>query len=223
MLLQQFLNFAGITAFAASGALIGVRKNLDLWGVATVAVASGVGGGIIRDLLIGIHPPDSIQRWPNITTALVTALVVMVIHPRFRLIQPLVMLFDAVGMGFFATSGAGIALDHHDSAFAAVIIGLITAVGGGIVRDVLVRDIPLLLQPSDLYAVPATLGAMVFVWLDAIGPRWVALLVGSIVATVLRLLALWRGWSLPMASRMRWSGSGLSRTVLGRYGDRSGD
>ncbi len=200
-MLQEILNDVGIAVFAASGALLGVRKDFDLWGIVTVGALTGVGGGILRDVLLGVTPPSSIQNWPPIVIGAVTSVVVFFFHPTFAQLRRSVLLFDAIGMGVFATSGAAIAIDEHVSAFAATLVGLLTAVGGGILRDVITNDIPLLLQPADLYAVPALLGAGVV----AVGgtysavPIWIWLVTGTIVATGLRLAGLAFRWRLPTA------------------------
>jgi uncharacterized membrane protein YeiH len=99
--------------FAASGAVVGVRKGFDLFGIAVMAVLTGVGGGILRDLLLDISPPNSIQHWPNITVALAAAAVATVFARAVIRMNRLVLMLDAVGMGFFATSGAAIAVDNE--------------------------------------------------------------------------------------------------------------
>ncbi|MDY6810437.1 MAG: TRIC cation channel family protein, partial [Actinomycetota bacterium] len=136
-MLQEILNDVGIAVFAASGALLGVRKDFDLWGIVTVGALTGVGGGILRDVVLGITPPSSVQNWPPIVIAAATSVLVFFFHPAFAQLRRSVLLFDAVGMGVFATSGAAIAVDQQVSAFAATLVGLLTAVGGGILRDVL--------------------------------------------------------------------------------------
>lgn len=200
-MLLEILNVAGVAVFAASGALVGVRKNFDLWGIVTVGALTGVGGGILRDVLLGLTPPSAVQNWPPIVVAAGAALVVFFFHPAFAALRRTILVLDAIGMGLFAATGASIALDAHGSPFAATLVGLLTAVGGGVVRDVLANEIPLLLQPADLYAVPAVLGAAVV----AVGvphteiaqPVW--LVVGAVTATGLRLLGLLFGWRLPTA------------------------
>lgn len=204
-MLQTILNDIGIAVFAASGAMLGVRKDFDLWGILTVGALTGVGGGILRDVVLGITPPTSMQNWTPIVVAVVAAMLVFFLHPAFAQLRRSILILDAVGMGLFATSGAAIAVDHHASAFAAAQIGLLTAVGGGILRDVLANEVPLLLQPADLYAVPAVLGAAVV----AVGATysavagWIWLLAGSVLATGLRLAGLAFGWRLPTAPRRR--------------------
>lgn len=191
------LNYLGIAVFASSGAMVAIRKGFDLFGIAALGVLTGVGGGVVRDLFLNISPPTSIQHWPNITVALVaTALATLSANHVIRF-NHVVLPLDAIGMGFFATSGAAFAVDHGASWFAAVLIGMTTAIGGGIIRDVLVREIPLLMRPADLYAVPALIGATAYAVVDYFGPQWVGLVVGTVLATTLRLAALIFGWRLP--------------------------
>jgi uncharacterized membrane protein YeiH len=193
----MILNYAGIAVFASSGATVGVRKGFDLFGIATLGVLTGVGGGVLRDVLLDIMPPQSIQHWPNITVALIA---VAIATPFARLVMQMnraVLVLDAIGMGFFATSGAAIAVDNGASWFAAGIIGMLTAIAGGIVRDVLAREVPYVMGPDDLYAIPAMLGAATYVAIDYFGPQWVAVAVGSALATLLRLAALAFHWRLP--------------------------
>ncbi|MDJ0028624.1 trimeric intracellular cation channel family protein [Gordonia alkanivorans] len=202
-MLLDILNFAGVAVFAASGAMVGVRKDFDMWGIVTVGVLTGAGGGVLRDVLLGITPPSSIENFGNVLTGTIASLLVFAFHPAFTRLRRSILVLDAFGMGLFAATGASIAVEVGASAFAATAVGLLTAVGGGVLRDVISNEIPLLLQPADLYAVPALLGATVV----AVGsyhtpvPDWVWLIVGSILATGLRLLGLKFGWRLPTARR----------------------
>lgn len=200
--LVDVLGYVGIVAFAASGALIGVRKRLDLFGVCVVGITTGIGGGIIRDVLLGIHPPTSLDQWPNLVVALVSSLIVFQAHPVVNRVWRGVLLFDAFGMGLFATTGAAIALQAGGSSLSACLIGATTAVAGGVIRDILVNEVPLLLR-RDLYAVPALLGSTTVAIVEGSGlPDNVGLVVGTVVATGLRILALWRRWNLPIARRL---------------------
>lgn len=197
------LDLIGTAAFAASGASIGVYKRLDIFGVCVVGITTGIGGGIVRDLLLGVHPPVALDRWQNITVALVFSLAVFVFHPAVSRIKNGVLVLDALGMGVFATTGAATALQHDVNWWAAIVIGMVPAIGGGVIRDVLVNEMPLLLH-RDLYAVPAMLGAGLLVGSEALGlPYPWGLTVGTVVATGLRLAALYWGWNLPTPPRWR--------------------
>lgn len=202
-MLLEVLNYAGIAVFAASGALLGVRKDFDLWGIVTVGVLTGVGGGILRDLLLGVTPPSSVTHWAPMATAIFASVVVFFFHPAFAELRRTILVLDALGMGLFAATGAGVAVDVGASVFASILVGMLTAIGGGVLRDVVANELPLMLQPADLYAVPALLGAAIYVAAVNLFPatHTVALIVAPTVATGLRLAGLrWR-WRLPTAPR----------------------
>ena len=200
-MLQIILNYVGIAVFASSGAVVGVRKGFDLFGIATMGLLTALGGGVLRDVLLDIMPPQSIQHWPNITVALVAIAIATPLAHLVIQMNTAVLILDAIGMGFFATSGAAIAVDAGASWFAAGLIGMLTAIAGGILRDVLAREIPLVMGPDDLYAIPALLGAATYVAIDYFGPQWVGVAVGSALATLLRLAALTFHWRLPTGPR----------------------
>ena len=197
----MILNYAGIAVFAASGATVGVRKGFDLFGIATLGVLTGVGGGVLRDVLLDIMPPQSVEHWPNITVALIAVAIATPFAHVVIQMKRAVLVLDAIGMGFFAASGAAIAVDAGASWFAAGLIGMLTAIAGGILRDVLAREIPLVMGPDDLYAIPAMLGAATYVAIDYFWPQWVAVAIGSALATLLRLAALAFHWRLPTGPR----------------------
>lgn len=200
-MIQHILNYLGIGAAAASGAVLGVRKGFDLFGIAAMAVFTGVGGGVLRDVLLDIDPPQSLQRWPDVTVCLAAAaLATLFARTVIRLHQPVTML-DAVGMGFFATSGAALAVDHGASWFAAALLGMVSALAGTIIRDVVARDVPAVMGPDDMYAVPAMLGSVIYVVIDYYGPQWIGVAVGTLVATLLRLAAITFHWRLPTGPR----------------------
>jgi uncharacterized membrane protein YeiH len=198
--LLALLTYVGIAVFAASGALAGVHRRLDLFGVCVVGLAAGLGGGITRDLLLGVNPPVSLERWTNVAVALAASLVVFVVHPHLGRLRRVIGVYDAVGLGLFATTSASYALDLGASGFASVLIGAVGSVGGGVLRDLLVNQVPLLLR-RDLYAVPALLGALVVVvWAGLGGAGDLGLLIGTVAATGLRLLGMWRNWNFPVAA-----------------------
>jgi len=173
------LDLVGIAAFAASGALAGVRARLDVFGVCVLGATTALGGGVLRDLLLGITPPSSLSDWRYLLT-------------------PIVLALDAAGMGLFATGGAATALAHGAGAVAACVIGMTTAIGGGALRDVLLREVPIVLR-REIYALAALAGAIVLVASSAAGLRpGVAAVVGAALAIGLRAVALWRHWNVPL-------------------------
>ena len=155
------LNLAGTFVFGLSGGLVGVRTRLDIFGVVVLAVVVGLAGGITRDVLIGI-PPQTVRDWRYLVIASAAGLVTFVGHGVLARLERPILILDAAGLALFCVTGASTALDHRVPAFEAVMLGAITGVGGGVLRDVLVRDIPVVLR-TGLYAIPALMGAAVVV------------------------------------------------------------
>ena len=160
--LQLVLDLVGVFAFALSGGLVAVKKRLDLFGVLVLAVAAALGGGIMRDVLIGRIPPTGISDWRLLTGAIVAGLVTFAYHPGVERISRFVRVLDAVGLAVFAVGGSLTALGAGANAVPAVIVGGITAVGGGMVRDVLAGQVPEVLR-REMYALPALLGSTLVV------------------------------------------------------------
>lgn len=192
------LDLVGIAVFAASGALTGVQKQLDLFGVVFIAGATALGGGFIRDALIGATPVAALGDWRYLVTPAVVGVVVFRVHPTVaRLARPLLIL-DAAGLGLFAVAGARKALDHGIGTVGACGIGMLTAIGGGIIRDVLVREIPVVLH-REIYATAALVGAAIIAIGDRLGaPDTVLAVVAVITTFVIRVVSRWRRWSAPV-------------------------
>ena len=188
----ELLQLAGILAFAISGALVGVRRNLDMLGVAVVGGFTGVGGGVLRDLLLGVHPPISFVYWPNLAVAVGASLVVFFVHPGLARIRYFEVVFDAFGLGLFSANGAAVAYAAGQTPLTAILVGTTTAIGGGVIRDVLVNTVPGVLTRELL------LGATVAIAVLMLGgSAGLASIVGGACAITLRLLSVARGWHLP--------------------------
>lgn len=196
------LDLIGTFVFALSGAVAGVRQRLDIFGVLVLSFAAASAGGIMRDLLIGSAPPVAIRDWRYLAASLLAGLLVFIWFPRSRRLsrtRNLVLIFDAAGLGLFAVAGTQKALGYGLNPVMAALLGMLTGIGGGMLRDVLVSEIPNVLR-ADLYAVAALAGAVVVVigyLLDA-EPTGAAIL-GAAICFGLRLFALRRGWQLPVA------------------------
>ncbi|MBT1017559.1 TRIC cation channel family protein [Canibacter sp. lx-72] len=198
-LVYHTVQFFGILAFAVSGALVGVRNNLDMLGVIVVGAATGIGGGILKDLLLGINPPTSLVFWPNVVVAVAGTLLVFFFHHHITRRRYLEIVADAFGLGLFSANTAAWAITQGYSLLTAVFVGTITAIGGGVVRDVLVNIIPGVLT-RELYAVSALCGAFTASMLAILtGTILISSVVGGSVAITLRLLSHARGWHLPHA------------------------
>ncbi|MEN8650770.1 trimeric intracellular cation channel family protein [Streptomyces sp. 21So2-11] len=198
---QHALDIVGIFVFAISGALLAVRKNFDVFGIAVLAEVTALGGGLFRDLIIGAVPPAAFTDLGYFITPLIAAALVFFLHPEVERIQGSVNAFDAAGLGLFCVTGTTKAYDYGLGLTASAALGLATAVGGGVLRDVLANEVPSLLRwDRDLYAVPAIVGAamvVVCIRFDMLNAVTSGLAV--ITAFVLRLLALHYRWRAPRA------------------------
>jgi len=197
---QLALDLSGCFVFALSGGLAAVRARLDVFGVVVVATVTAIGGGILRDVLLGLTPPSALRHWPYLAVPAVAAVLVFVWHPAVsRLRRPIVVL-DAAGLGLFTVTGTRLALDQGLAPAGAVALGVLTGIGGGVLRDVLLREIPLVLR-GEIYALAAGAGAVLVVVGDRVG--WTAgWQVGAAALVFLvRVLAARRHWLAPMP---RW-------------------
>ncbi|MET8691137.1 trimeric intracellular cation channel family protein [Streptomyces bauhiniae] len=202
---QHTLDVIGIFVFAISGALLAVRKNFDVFGMAVLAEVTALGGGLFRDLIIGAVPPAAFTDLGFFVTPLLATIVVFFLHPHVERIQAAVLVFDAAGLGLFCVTGTTKAYSHGLGLTASATLGLATAVGGGVLRDVLANEVPSLLRwDRDLYAVPAIVGATMVVLcirFDALTSLTSGL--AAATAFVLRLLAMKFHWRAPRAWNRR--------------------
>jgi uncharacterized membrane protein YeiH len=196
------LDMVGTFVFALSGATAGVKHRLDLFGVLVVSCATATAGGITRDVLIGAIPPVALRDWRYLGISVLAGLAVFFSSPspqRHQRLRNLVLTFDAAGLALFAVSGTQTALGYGLNPVMAALLGMLTGTGGGMLRDVLVSDIPAVLH-SDLYAVAALAGAIVVVAGHVLNaPPAASMLAGAAVCFGIRVMALWRGWQLPTA------------------------
>src|SRR3954447_9672079 len=191
------LNLAGTFVFGISGGLAAVRERLDLFGVVVLAAVVGLAGGVTRDLLIGV-PPATFRDWRYLAAAGAAGLVCYFGRPALERVKRSVLIFDALGLGLFCVTGATKALDFGVGPAPAILLGAITAIGGGMLRDVLLREVPTVLRP-ELYAIPALLGAAVLVTAQQSGiddPVVPVLAAGVCVAV--RLAGLTYGVNVPI-------------------------
>jgi uncharacterized membrane protein YeiH len=204
VLISEFLkglDLVGTFVFAISGAVAGVRHRIDLFGVLVLSFVAATAGGIVRDVLIGATPPAAIQDWRYLTLSLAAGFVTFYWYPLVAKVKSPIQVFDALGLGLFAVAGAGKALAFQLGPGAAVLMGMLTGIGGGIARDVLVSEVPVVFT-AELYAVAALAGAAVLV----VGDRFFdsptpAAAVGGVVCVALRLMAIRKGWRLPVAQQ----------------------
>lgn len=200
-LLFNVVDLAGTFAFAISGALAARRENFDLFGVLAIAYITACGGGIARDVCLGAVPPAGLADWRYLVTALIAALLTVAAYDRVERLTYPVRLFDALGLGLFAVYGAHKAMALGMNVEVAILVGMLTAVGGGVARDVLLARVPVIMQ-REIYASAAFLGA----GLAALGEylEWASLWstwLPIVLCCGLRLLSLRFHWHLPTFTR----------------------
>lgn len=206
--LFTFLELAGTFAFALSGAVAARDRGLDWFGIMAIAFTVACGGGVVRDLCLGAVPPAGLTDWRYLAVALLAALMTMGVRSVVERLAHPVLLFDALGLGLFAVAGAQKTLAlGHDSQLA-LLLGMVTAVGGGVARDVLLNRVPVILQ-REIYASAALVGAGIEVAGTRLGwasdaRTWLAL----VTCFALRYLSLRYRWNLPNPARPRGDGTG---------------
>ncbi|MFD8573656.1 trimeric intracellular cation channel family protein [Streptomyces sp. NPDC059639] len=202
---QHWLDLVGIFVFAISGALMAVRKNWDVFGIGALAEVTALGGGLFRDLVIGAVPPSAFTDLGYFITPLFAAGLVFFLHPEVERTQVAVNVFDAAGLGLFCVTGTTKAYDYGLGLTASAALGLATAVGGGVLRDIIANEVPSLVRwDRDLYAVPAIVGAVIVVLcirFDALNGLTSG--VAVVTAFILRLLAMRYHWRAPRAWNRR--------------------
>jgi uncharacterized membrane protein YeiH len=191
------LDLLGTFAFALSGATAGVKRQFDFFGIVVLAFAAGNAGGITRDLLIGAVPPEAVKDWRYLAASLAAGIVTFFGHRFIERVRSGVQVFDAAGLALFAVSGSHKALAFHLNPVMAAALGMITGIGGGMLRDMLVAQAPTVLH-SEIYAVAALAGAGIVVIGHLLRlPPGIAMISGAAVCFGIRMFALRRRWNLP--------------------------
>lgn len=193
------LDLVGTFVFALSGATAGARRRLDIFGVLVLSFVAANSGGIVRDLLIGATPPAAISDWRYLAVSILAGLAIFFWYPIIKRLRNAVLLFDGAGLALFCVAGAQKALVFGLDPVMAALLGMLTGIGGGIARDVLLNEVPAVFR-SDIYAVAALAGAAVVVAGDALRlPTTATALAGAALCFGLRLAAIRYGWHLPTA------------------------
>ncbi|MGH7933420.1 MAG: trimeric intracellular cation channel family protein [Candidatus Binataceae bacterium] len=197
---QVVLDLGGTFVFALSGGVAGVKHRLDIFGVLVLSFAAANAGGISRDVMIGATPAAALSDWRYVAVSLLAGLLTFYCYPFIDRLSSSVLIFDAAGLALFAVTGATKALTYHLGPIAAALLGMLTGIGGGMARDILITEVPVVLR-ADLYAVAALAGAAVVV----IGHMLhlssaLATCVGAVFCFGLRFMAIRYGWRLPVAA-----------------------
>lgn len=198
--LLTYFDLVGVFVFAVSGALAAVRKNMDIFGISVVALMPAVGGGTLRDLVLG-EPVFWVQNTASIWAALAAAMLTFFIAGKLESRMKWLVWADAAGLALFCVAGAEKALAVSGSPMIAVMLGVATGVAGGIIRDIICNEIPLVLRDDqEIYATAAFVGAGCYVLCAYLGVEPIyALWAGMVSAFVTRAAAIWLGWRLPRA------------------------
>ena len=211
-MLLLVLDLIGTFVFALSGASAGVQRRLDIFGVLVLSFVAGNFGGITRDLMIGAVPPAAISDWRYLAVSLLAGVVTFYWFATLDRLRSSVLLFDGAGLALFAVSGTQKALAFGLNPIMAALLGMLTGIGGGMVRDVLLAEIPVVLR-ADLYAVAALAGAAVVVVGSLLHlPSTAATITGAAVCFGLRVMAIQYGWHLPTARRKQSEGTKAAGT-----------
>ncbi|GAB6181842.1 trimeric intracellular cation channel family protein [Desulfotomaculum defluvii] len=201
MTLLALLDMIGTFAFATTGALVAVRKDMDLFGIIVLSFVTAIGGGTTRDVLLGNTPVFFLYQPSYFYISLAAALCVFLFHRELFKINSIVLIFDALGLGLFVCVGISKALTTNTSFTGAVILGVVTGTVGGIIRDLLAGQIPTVLV-RDFYALICVVGGILYVYLYQLKiPEDINLLVSASVIFVLRLAAIKLKWNFVKAPR----------------------
>lgn len=196
------LDLAGVFFFAVSGCLLAARKEFDIVGSLLLGSMVGLGGGVVRDLVLSAGPPAAFSNPVYLVPPLLATVLVYLLPGRVERSRWLLLTFDAGGLALFCITGSLKALEYGMNPVAATLLGVTTAVGGGILRDITANQVPRVFDPRDLYAIPAMLGSALATGLEQLG--WLNLVTGTLAAVAvfaLRLLSLRFGWHAPLAAR----------------------
>lgn len=202
--------FLGIIAFAISGAMISIQRKMDIFGVIFLTLVTALGGGAMRDLFLGITPPTNFFNYKHLLISIIVALVVFILaeifkeffFKNFKKINEIVNVFDAFGLAAFAITGVKITVDagYGDHDFFVIFMGVFTSVGGGLLRDVMSREKPMIFC-KNVYATAVLIGAICYFYLSTFANEIVAISVASVVIVAIRILAATFHWDLPKIER----------------------
>lgn len=193
------LNLAGTFAFGLSGGILAVRKKMDLFGVLVLSVATGLGGGFMRDLILGHTPPSALNDWRFLVAAALAGLLVFLDYSQVIHWNRFIIAFDAAGLAIFTVTGTTIAQGAGLGPVSAVLLGMLTGVGGGVLRDILAAEVPLVLR-TEVYAVASLFGATIIIIANQVQVLGsFAEIVAAVAVFALRMVSVWRGWKIPIA------------------------
>ena len=193
------LDLTGTSFFAASGAWAGVNRKMDLFGVVVLGLVTATGGGTLRDILLGAHPPFCLRDEMYLYLSVMVSFAVFFFRKRFKVLEQPLLYFDAVGLGTFVVIGTGKAMNFDIGPLGAVLMGAVTATAGGVIRDILSGQVPLVLR-REIYASACLAGGFLMVIFHSSGMQdGTASIISALTVIIIRLLAVHFNWSLPKA------------------------
>lgn len=199
MRLLYLFDLLGTFAFAISGAVAGVRKNFDLYGIIVLALVTAVGGGTIRDVLVGRIPPFIFTDINYFLISIAAALITFFFHKYVEKKYKLLLIMDAIGLGVFTVIGISVGLQYNIGYFGAVVMGVMTGTFGGMIRDVLQKEVPLVLQ-KEIYASACIIGGIIFVVFDILKiDNVLNVVISGVAVFLIRFVAIQKNWHLPKA------------------------
>ena len=204
MIWLKILDLLGVFVFAASGALSGSRKNMDILGIFVLATVTAVGGGSLRSILIGDLPIGFLKDISYLIVCLGATLAVFILQSHFERLEKLILVFDALGLGAFTIIGINIALAKGLSLWASLLMGIITASFGGVVRDILINEIPFIFQ-KEIYATAALIGGILYLALNKLSiiPNELNICLSAFLICAIRLFSLKLKLSLPKSKNVQ--------------------
>lgn len=198
MILLSILEMLGTIAFAASGALTGIQKGLDLFGILCLSITTSIGGGLIRDVLLNNLPPVALKNPLYCIIAIIVTIFTCIFHKKIVRISKVILIVDAIGLGVFTALGANTALQKGaDTLYTVIFAAVITGIGGGILRDVFVKDIPYVFR-KEIYAVASMIGAFILYYTYNYFPHVISLCICFIITFTVRLIAIKYELNLPV-------------------------
>ncbi len=199
----NIIDIIGTIAFAAAGALVGIKKRLDVFGIFMLALTTAVGGGIVRDVLIGITPPTAFVFPTSAIISLITAIIVCFTYRWLTKFTHIILICDAVGLGAFTAAGANLSFIYeYNRLFLTVMMAVLSGVGGGVIRDVFVGDVPFIFC-KEIYAVASIIGAVCFFYTKPLIPENGAMYLCFFVTALIRLVAMKYDINLPVLGTTR--------------------
>jgi uncharacterized membrane protein YeiH len=197
---HEVLDLCGTFVFALSGGIAGVKHRLDIFGVLVLSFAAANAGGMARDVMIGATPVAALSDWRYVVVSLLAGLATFYCFRFINRLSGSVLLFDAAGLALFAVTGATKALTYHLGPVSAALLGMLTGIGGGMARDILITEVPVVLR-ADLYAIAALAGAAIVVTGHMLHlSSALCACVGAFLCFGLRFMAIRYGWRLPLAA-----------------------